>query len=375
VSGAFQRATAWVNLGAVTRNCEHLRRELGEGVALCAVVKANGYGHGIVECARAAVDGGARMLAVAAASEAFELRESLADTPILTMGALTDAELDVALGARSELAVWREGFLETVAERGAGFGLRPRVHVKYDTGMGRLGEREPANVERLLGLAAEDPRVELAGLWTHFATADDRDSGFLEEQLGRFTELVERARATYGEGLVVHAANSAATLREPRSHFDMVRCGIAVYGLDPFGEAPRPLGLEPAMGLSSYVAAIKRFGPGDSAGYGRTWAAERDTFVGVVPIGYGDGVRRGLSNRLEILIAGQRYPVVGTISMDNLTVDLGPEPAVALGEEVVLLGTSGDDEVSAEEWARHLDTINYEVSCGVSPRVPRIVRR
>ena len=339
------------------------------------MVKANGYGHGIVECARAAVSGGARMLAVAAASEAFELRESLADTPILTMGALTDAELDVALGARSELGVWRDGFLETVAERGAGLGIRPRIHIKHDTGMGRLGEREAANVERLLELAAEDSRVELAGLWTHFATADERDDGFFDVQLERFTDLVERARATYGEGLVVHAANSAAAMREPRSRFDMVRCGIAIYGLDPFGEAPRLLGLEPVMGLSSYVAAIKRFEPGDSAGYGRTWIADRDTFVGVVPIGYGDGVRRGLSNRLEVLIAGERYPVVGTISMDNLTVDLGPEPAVGLGEEVVLLGRSGDDEVSAEEWARHLDTINYEVACGVSPRVPRIVRR
>ena len=297
MSGAFQRATAWVNLGAVTRNCERLREGLGEGVELCAVVKANGYGHGIVECARAAVSGGAGMLAVAAASEAFELRESLADTPVLTMGALTDAELDVALSARSELGVWREGFLETVAERGSGFGLRPRIHVKYDTGMGRLGEREAANVERLLGLAAEDPRVELAGLWTHFATADERDSGFFDEQLDRFVELADRARATYGDGLLIHAANSAATLREPRSHFDMVRCGIAVYGLDPFGADPRPLGLEPVMGLSSYVAAIKRFEPGDSAGYGRTWRADRDTFVGVVPIGYGDGVRRGLSNR------------------------------------------------------------------------------
>ncbi len=375
MSGAFQRATAWVNVGAVTRNCERLREGLGEGVELCAVVKANGYGHGIVECARAAVSGGAGMLAVAAASEAFELRESLADTPVLTMGALTDAELDVALSARSELGVWREGFLETVAERGSGFGLRPRIHVKYDTGMGRLGERQAANVERLLGLAAEDPRVELAGLWTHFATADERDSGFFDDQLDRFAELAERARATYGDGLLIHAGNSAATLREPRSHFDMVRCGIAVYGLDPFGSDPRPLGLEPVMGLSSYVAAIKRFEPGDSAGYGRTWSADRDTFVGVVPIGYGDGVRRGLSNRLEVLIAGERYPIVGTISMDNLTVDLGPEPSVGLGEEVVLLGVSGEDEVKAEEWARHLETINYEISCGVSPRVPRIVRR
>ena len=375
MSGAFQRATAWVNTAALAANCRRLGAELGEETVLCAVVKANGYGHGIVEAARAAVEGGAEMLAVAAASEAFEVRGALAAAPILTMGALTDPELDVALGARSEVAVWREGFLELVAERGAGLGMRPRVHVKYDTGMGRLGEREPANVERLLERAATDARIELAGLWTHFATADDRGSAFFDEQLARFSALADRARERYGPDLVLHAANSAATLRDPAAHFDMVRCGVAIYGLDPFGASAADAGLEPVMGLSSYVADVKRFAAGDSAGYGRTWRAERDTFVGVVPIGYGDGVRRNLSNRFEVLIAGERYPAVGTISMDNLTVDLGPEPGVTPGEEVVLLGSSGEERITAEEWAETLGTINYEITCGISPRVPRIGRR
>jgi alanine racemase len=375
LSGAFQRATAWVNTASLAANCRRLAGELADGTALCAVVKANGYGHGAAEAGRAALEGGAEMLAVAAASEAFELRNAQIEAPILTMGALTDPELDVALGARSEVAVWREGFLEMVAERGAGFGTRPRVHVKHDTGMGRLGDPDAANVERLLARAAADDRVELAGLWTHFATADDRDSSFFDEQLRRFTPVAERAREAYGEDLVIHAANSAATLREPASHFDMVRCGIAVYGLDPFGEDSAAVDLLPVMGLSSYVADIKRFAAGDSAGYGQTWKADQDTFVGVVPIGYGDGVRRGLSNRAEVLIAGERYPVVGTISMDNLTVDLGPEPVVTPGEEVVLLGPSGEDRVTADEWAVALDTINYEVTCGISPRVPSIARR
>ncbi len=370
---AFQRVTAWVDLAAVERNSARLAAALSADVALCVVVKANGYGHGMVECARAAIAGGAGMLAVATAGEAFELRGALEEPPIFVMGALTDPELDVALGAGAELGVWRTGFLDAVAERGARLGLRPRVHVKFDSGMGRLGERDPVAVERLLALAADDERVELAGLWTHFATADEPDSPFFEEQLERFGELGAPARRRYG--LTLHAANSAATLRSAASHFDMVRCGVAVYGLDPFGGDPAESGLEPAMRISSYVADVKRFGPGDSAGYGRRWRAERETSVGVVPIGYGDGYRRGLGNRADVLIAGERYPVVGTVSMDNITVDLGPEPAVAVGEEVVVLGPSGGRRIAAEELARLLETINYEITCGISPRVPRLARR
>ena len=247
------------------------------------------------------------------------------------------------------------------------------MHVKYDSGMGRLGEREPANVERMLAAAAADERLELAGLWTHFATADERDDEFFAAQLERFAALAEPARERYGVRL--HAANSAATLREPAAHFDMVRCGVAIYGLDPFGTDPAYSELEPAMGLSSYVSLIKRFEAGDSAGYGRRWVAEQPTFVGVVPIGYGDGYRRGLSDAFDVLIAGSRYPVIGTVSMDNITIDLGAAPDVSPGEEVVLLGRSGEGRITAEEWARRLETINYEVTCGISSRVPRLQRR
>lgn len=370
---AFQRATAWIDHGALERNCSRLESELDGDARLCAVVKANGYGHGMLDSARAALSGGASCLAVATASEAFELREALPEPRIMVIGALTDPELDVALGARAELTVWREGFLEAVADRGSRFGTRPRVHVKYDTGMGRLGAHDPAAVEALLEAAAGDERVELTGLWTHFATADERDSLFFDEQLERFADLALPARERYG--LELHAANSAATLRDPASHFDMVRCGIAVYGLDPFGADAEAVGLEPVLGLSSYVADIKRFEAGQSAGYGRRWSAQAETCVGVVPIGYGDGVRRGLTNNCEVLIAGRRYPLVGTVSMDNITIDLGPSPEVESGEEVVLLGASGEERITAEEWAQRLATINYEVTCGISPRVPRVHRR
>jgi alanine racemase len=286
------------------------------------------------------------------------------------MGALSAEELEDALAAGSELGVWREGFRGLVSDRGAAHGIRPRVHVKYDTGMGRLGERDPEAVFALCDAVAADARLELAGLWTHFATADEEDDSFLQEQLARFRDLADRVRERHPD-VRLHAANSAATLREPAAHFDMVRCGIAIYGLDPFGRDPADNELEPALELRSYVADVKGFEAGATAGYGRTWRAAADTFVGVLPIGYGDGWRRGLSNASEALIDGRRYPLVGTVSMDNVTVDLGPEPAVEPGAEAVLIGARGGERILAEEIAGTLGTINYEVTCGISPRVTR----
>jgi len=368
--GSVQRAVAIVDAGAIERNCARLARELRDGAALCAVVKANGYGHGAIECARAAVAGGASWLAVAAAAEAAELRPIFPNLGLLTMGALTAAELDLALEASSDIAVWRPDFVRLVAERCEARGARPRVHVKYDTGMGRLGERDPEAVLALVDQVAAEDRLELAGLWTHFATADEPESTFFDEQVERFGALAERVRADHPD-VLLHAANSAATLRDPASHFDMVRCGIAIYGLDPFHSDPFDRELEPALELRSYVADVKHFPRGTSAGYGRRWRAPADTWVGVLPVGYGDGVRRGLTNNGDVLVDGGRYPLVGTVSMDNVTVNLGAETDVEPGSPAVLIGAQGDDRILCEEVARRLETINYEVTCGISARVPR----
>jgi alanine racemase len=289
------------------------------------------------------------------------------------MGALTPRELDVALEADAEIAVWRPGFLALVRERARGRGTRPRIHVKYDTGMGRLGERDPDAVRALVEEVDAAAEVELAGVWTHFATADEPGSAFFRTQLDRFARLAEPLKERYPE-LVLHAANSAATLIEPASHFDMVRCGVAIYGLDPFGESPDARRLEPALALHSYVADVKRFEPGASAGYGQRWFASEETCVGVLPIGYGDGVRRGLSNNAEVLVGGMRHPLVGTVSMDNITIDLGPEPEVRPGDPAVLIGEQDGSRILAEDMARRLATINYEITCGISPRVPREFR-
>jgi alanine racemase len=290
--------------------------------------------------------------------------------PLLTMGALTEEEVGDALAVGAELALWREEFRSVIADRARALGRPARVHVKYDSGMGRLGNRDPDEVLELVRACAADPDLELAGFWTHFATADERGSAFFDEQLERF-EMLAATVKDHHPGVLVHAANSAAVLRDRRSHFEMARCGVAIYGLDPFQGDPAEQGLRPALTLRSHVADVKRFPAGAGAGYGRKWKAPVDTWVGVIPIGYGDGVRRALTNNAEVLVGGRRYPLVGTVSMDNITIDLGPETEVRPGEEAVLIGSQGEERILAEEIAARLETINYEVTCAISQRVPR----
>lgn len=367
------RAQASVNVAAIERNCERLRAELRAGAELCAVVKADGYGHGAEQSARAALAGGATWLAVAASSEARELRDAgIAGTPILVMGALRPCELEEALAADADVVVWSEQYVRAVAGAGGG-----RVHVKLDSGMGRLGTRDADLAARVLALAQETDGVEPVGLMTHFATADELDDdGFFARQLDVFARWAEPLKAKSPE-LIVHAANSAAMLRDASSQFDLVRCGIAVYGMDPFGVDPQERALDPALALSSYVAEVKPCASGESAGYGRRYVAAHDTWLGVLPIGYGDGWRRGLSNNAEVLVAGERYPLVGTVSMDNVTIELGSHAATERlrGEPAVLIGRDGEQRITAEEVAKRLGTINYEVTCGLTPRVPRVYHR
>jgi alanine racemase len=366
----MERAVARVDFEAIRANCTRLKSELRDGAELCAVVKADGYGHGADASANAALAGGATRLAVATAIEAAQVGRRLQHIPLLTMGALTAAEVDIVLSAGSEVAVWRDGFLRLLADRARAQGRPARVHVKFDSGMGRLGNPDPDEVLALARACDADPSLQLAGVWTHFATADEPDSGFFDEQLSRFEAVAAAVKAQF-PAAIAHAANSAAVFREPRSHFDMARCGVAIYGLDPFQGDPAERGLAPALSLRSYVADVKRFAAGASAGYGQHWKAPQETCVGVVPLGYGDGVRRGLTNNAEVLVGGRRHPLVGTVSMDNITIDLGPETAVVPGDEAVLIGAQGDEAILAEELARRLDTINYEVTCGISARVPR----
>jgi alanine racemase len=360
------RALARVDLAAIERNCATLARAAAPAL-LCTVVKADGYGHGAAQAARAAQAGGAPWLAVATADEAAELRAERIEGPLLVMGALSATELTIALRARADVVAWREEHVAALAAHPDAGGTG--VHVKLDTGMGRLGTRDAGEAARVAAAVAASPRLRLAGLMTHFATADDAPA-FAREQLAAFLPWAEESRAAHGGEPLLHAANSAATLGIPESRLGMVRCGIAAYGMDPFGADPARHALVPALELRSYLAEVKAIAPGQSLGYGRRFVADAPTWIGTVPVGYGDGVRRALGNDCDVLVAGRRFPVVGTISMDNLTVDLGPYPPPR-GSEVVLLGAQDGERVLAEEWARRLGTINYEITCGISARVPR----
>ena len=380
------RALAEIDLEAIRHNVRRLMRDLPEGAVHCAVVKANGYGHGAVPAARAALEAGSAWLGVAAVAEAEELRAAGLTAPILIFGPMTGAELEAAVVAGADVVVWSAPFLAAARRLGA------RVHVKFDSGMGRLGVTEE-EVRVLCAGAAQDGL--LIGLMSHFATADEADTTFFEKQLRRFTALAGELAALY-PGLLCHTANSAATLRGPRTHFGMIRTGIAMYGLAPSNDDPFKDDLRPAMKLCSYVAGVRLVAPGGSVGYGRRFVADEPTRIGIVPIGYADGVSRLLTNCGDVLVAGRRCRITGTISMDQLTVRL-PGDWGRPGDEVVFFGAAGDGvegrageawtdavgprcdaahapRILCEEVAQLLRTINYEVACDVAPRVVRRYR-
>lgn len=361
------RTVLRVDVDAIRANARLLARAAGRA-RLMAVVKADGYGHGAVTAARAALDGGAGALAVFTLAEARALREAGVPGPLLVLGPLAGREWALSQDLGLECCVWTPE-----AVRAAAAAARPDapapIHLKLDTGMGRLGAR-PEGVDALVETAAAEERVRVVGVMTHFASADERvgeNAGFMREQLLRFRSL----SGPLGErfpGAIAHAANSAAVLREPDSALDMVRCGIALYGCDPFGEDPSAHGLRPALSLSAPVAALKTLRSRESVGYGRRWRAARGALVATVPVGYADGYLRILGGRAEALIGGRRVPVIGAVSMNQLALDLGPEGEARVGDEVVLLGAQGDERITAEELARHAETINYEITCALGAR-------
>jgi alanine racemase len=366
----IERAVAHVDLAALGRNVGRIREELGGDTKLCVVVKANAYGHGDTWCAKAALSAGADWLAVAAAGEAVDIRRHGIDAPLLVMGALTPEDVRAVIETPADVVAWEPGFAEALARAAEEDGVNARVHVKLDSGMGRLGTKDTELALAVAQIVDDAEHLKLVGLMTHFATADEQGDDYFGEQLRVFSDFVQTFRDRWPD-VVVHAANSPATFRDPTSHFDMVRCGVSIYGLDPFQDDPQVRGLEPVLSLHSWVAAVRRFEPGQSAGYGRRWHAATGTWVATIPIGYGDGYRRAFTNNADVLIDGRRFPVVGTVSMDNITVDLGPETHVEPGAEVTLIGRDGGERVTAEELAQRIGTINYDITCGLLPRVRR----
>jgi alanine racemase len=330
---------------------------------MLVAVKADGYGHGTLPVARAAVAAGAHGVAVATAEEAVALRDAGFGGSILVMGPLYSSDQYEEMAHHNvEFAVVSD-HMASLLPGLRGSGLRARVHLKIDSGMNRQGIF-PSQVGWFLDSIRGIPEIELVGVMTHFACVTE-DPATVDFQLGRFLPAVEEVRREW-PAAIAHAANSAATIGAPHSHLDMVRCGVAVYGLSPWQQDPLAEGLKPVLSWRSQVALVKRVPAGEGVGYGHTFRPERATDVALVPLGYGDGVFRALGNRGEVLINGRRFPMAGRVSMDSFGVDVGTDGAVKVGDTVTLIGEDGADRITVEELARRLDTINYEITCDIA---------
>ena len=361
---------ARIDLDAIAHNVARLKERVGPNTALWAVGKANAYGHGALPVARTALAAGASRLAVARLSEGAALRQAGVSAPILVMGYHLPAEAEAAVAHDLIVTVNDMAFARALAQQAHDAGKRALVHVKVDTGMGRFG-RLPDELLPFLEQITRLPQLRLEGLWTHFATADERDKTFAREQYALYRQAADLARARYNIPYL-HVANSAAILDMPETWLDAVRPGIALYGLYPSNEVSASVELRPALTLISHVGRVRTLPAGASVSYGRTFIAPRSTTVALLPIGYGDGVHRLLSNRGAVLIRGQRAPIIGRVCMDNIMVDVSDIAGVQEGDEAVLIGQQGDARISAEEVAAWAQTINYEVTTSLLPRATRM---
>jgi len=358
-----------VDLDAIESNVREIRREI-QPASVCAVVKADGYGHGDVEAAKAAIAGGAEWLAVALVAEGVRLREAGIDMPILILSEPLLEEIDAVIEWSLTPIVYRRRFVEAVAERAEQTGNVPYpVHLKLDTGMHRVGIAPVGAIDLARRIDADD-RLVLEGIATHLSVAEE-DAAFTDRQiegLSGFRELLD------AEGIdvdYVHAANTAGALEHPDARFDFARIGLGIYGLRPSPVIGDGVDLQPAMSVRSKVSFVQRLPAGARPSYGRVRPLERASNVATVPLGYADGIPRRLSDLgATVLIRGNRYPFAGTVTMDQVVIDMGDDP-VEVGDDVVFIGTQGSEEVTATEWADLLSTINYEVVCQFGPRLPR----
>lgn len=362
---------AEIDLGAFCHNLDLVQRSIAPGVKVAAMVKADGYGHGAWPLSRAALEAGlAEVFGVAHVDEAVALRQKGLDAPIIVLGGCFEDRAEEVVAYGLEPALFSMKLAEAVDAVARRQGRVVACHLKIDTGMGRLGlppEEALDAAKRLSDLEG----LRLAGIMTHFATADWADKAYAQEQLGRFARAVRSVREAGITVPFVHAANSAAILSMPDSHFEMVRPGIMLYGAPPSAEVGAEADLRPVMTLKSRVAHLFDLSVGESVSYGRRFVAERPSRIATLPIGYADGWSRLLSNRGSVLVRGRRVPIVGTVCMDLTMVDVTDVPGVSVGDEVVLIGRQGDGVITADEVATATDTISYEVFTRIGERIPR----
>lgn len=362
-----------IDLDAVAENVRRLKRLIGPTTALAAVVKAEAYGLGAIAVAKAVLDAGAEWLAIARVDEGVDLRRAGIESPILNLAHTAPEEAEAAVRHRITATVVDLESAEALA-RAARAGQRIPIHLKVDTGLSRLGA-QPAELGQLIVGLGRLPILELEGLSSHFASADEVDLSFAKEQMRRF-EQAERLVQSHGyRPPLRHLANSAATLALPESHRDLVRVGITLSGNYPAAQVPRAVELRPAVAFKARLARVYDLPAGASIGYNRTFVTDRALRAAVVPAGYADGLTRSHSNRGAVLIRGRRALIIGRISMDQCVVDVGAVPDARPGDEVVLFGSQGQEQISLDDYAGWGETIVHEALCLIGPRVPRYYRQ
>lgn len=364
---------ARIHLNHIRFNLEGIRNAVGSERKILVAVKANGYGHGAVEVSRLAEQMGMDWLGVATVPEGMQLRQAGIKLPILKFSPAFPEELPAALSSGLTLTACSRQNVDDIQAAARAGGVSASIHLKVDTGMGRVGctpEEAPAlaaYIER------ECTHLHLEGVFTHFPVSDEADPSYTRTQTERFQGIIQTIQTALGRKIeLVHASNSGGVLGHPPAWLDMVRPGVMVYGLYPDQGTPRSIALLPGLSLLTRVSFIKKVTAGTSIGYGRTWVAPEDTWIATIPAGYADGFNRLFSNRGRVLINGKSYPIAGRVCMDQSMVNLGSQTNVQVGDQVTLIGKSGDQEITVDEWAEKLGTITYEITCQINQRVERI---
>jgi alanine racemase len=360
-----------IDLDAIAHNCREIKQWIGDKTELAAVIKGNAYGHGIAMVAKTALENGATRFAAARVDEGIVVRKAGIEAPILVLGYVPAEEMEAVVKWRITPPIMHWHTAKALSEISCAQGVVTPVHVKVDTGMGRFGLL-PNEVVDFVKRLIELPGIQLEGLYTQFAVADEADTRYTYQQWDVFQRVLKDLEEAGIHIPIRHVCNSAATLNFPEMHLEMVRCGTAIYGHYPSPVTNHSVPLRPAMTLKSRVARIRTLPPGSSISYGRTYTTTRPTTVALVPLGFGDGLSRQLSNKGSVLIRGKRAPIVGRVCMDQCIVDVSGIPEVQQDDEVVLFGRQGGAEITAEELASLMDSINYVVLEGVSARVPRV---
>jgi alanine racemase len=364
---------AVIDADAFRKNLESVRSYCGPGPGIMAVVKANAYGHGMVEIAHEAVRSGADSLAVARIDEALELRGEGIDHPLIVFEIARESSLPAAFAAKVGLTVSSRAGAAAISAAASRAGTTAPIHIKVDTGMTRLGFPAAGAVGEILEVLRL-PHLRLESVYSHFATSESEEPAFAREQLGRFLDITEALQRSGVDIPSRHMANSGAIIGIPGSHLDMVRPGIMLYGYPPRRGMEEQYPVRPVMSLVSSIALLRSVEPGTSVSYGRRYTTLRPTTIATVPIGYADGYPRTLTNRASALVGGRRYPVVGTICMDHVMLDLGEESGCSEGDKVTLIGVDGGERISAWDIAEATGTIPYEITCRVAARVPRVMQ-